>query len=66
MATVKLDTETMSAMAHKLIVAISDLAFGFDVIATELEECRVPRSEIARQVRKLADYTAAMAKEISL
>lgn len=66
MAEVTVDTEIFAVLAHKLIVALSELASGFDIIATELETGQLSRSEVARQVRTLADYATGMAKEMSL
>ncbi len=66
MAKVTVDSEIFAVVAHKLIVALSDFATGFDIIATELETGLNSRSEVARQVRTLADYATSMAKELSL
>lgn len=66
MSEVTVDTEIFVALAHKMMMALSELAAGFDIIATELETGYLSRSEVARQVRALADYATAAAKEMSL
>lgn len=66
LADITVDTEVFAAIGHKLIMVLSELSKGFDAMATELETGQLSRSEVARQVRDLATYATAAAKEISL
>ncbi len=65
MAHATVDTEFLMTIGHKLVVSISDMARGFDSIADELEFGSMSRQDIGSQVRELANYAKAMAKELS-
>lgn len=60
----EIDPEIMLKIQHELIVAMSNLAQGFEQIAIALENGE-PRSAVICMVRQISTEAASMAKEMS-